>query len=99
MSSIAEDTKQAVHAASRSTAPPARRSVVIPVNAMPTVRFVADDRASRMTALVFQAVLFCAMCVSLLAVIQQASNGDHSTSSSIGTGVDDAPPALFVNAD
>ncbi|MEZ5376723.1 MAG: hypothetical protein R2733_09460 [Acidimicrobiales bacterium] len=99
MSSIAQETKEAVHAAGRSTTSTTRRRVVAEPQTVPARRIVADDRASRTTALVFQAVLFCAMCVSLLAVIQQASSTDSSHSSVSGTGVNDAPPAVFVNAD
>lgn len=96
MSTIAEDTKRAVTAAGRSTSPTRVRQGIDTVDAAP-IRHVVDDRSSRATALLFQAVLFCAMCLSLLAVIQQAQSDPAPGSS--GTGVDDAPPAVFVNAD
>lgn len=97
VSTIAEETKQAIHAASRPASARQRRRIAA-VEPSADTRFVADDHGSRITALVFQAVLFCAMCLSLLAVIQQAKSVD-AASSDAGTGVDDAPPAVFVNAD
>ncbi len=97
MSTIAEETKQAIHAASRPASARQRRRIAA-VEPTADAHFVSDDHGSRITALVFQAVLFCAMCLCLLAVIQQAKNVD-AASSDAGTGVNDAPPAVFVNAD
>ncbi len=99
VSTIAEETKQAVHAAGRAAPPQRRRGSSTTVEPTPIVRFVADDHGSRVTALVFQGILFCVMCLSLLAVIQQAQRRAGEADTVVGTGVNDAPPAVFVHTD
>ena len=75
---------------------PRRVSTIGP---MPVTHIVADDRGSRLTGLVFQVILFCATCLSLFAVIQQAGHDPQASPNLPGTGVYDAPPAVFVSAD
>jgi hypothetical protein len=56
--------------------------------------FTPNNATSRRTGLVFEALLGAAACLSLVAVVQQATTHDTPAGSP-----DAAPPAVFVHTD
>lgn len=55
---------------------------------------VVDHSASQRTSLIFMALLGMAACLALAGVVTAARDSESG-----GTSVDDAPPAVFVEAD
>lgn len=90
--------RRSVRSSQRSSARTSRGPAVTPS----TVRETSHHTAR--LDLVFQVVLALAACLSLVIVVQQAVAGDVQSGpapapASSGQEVDDAPPAVFVQAD